>query len=424
MSQSKESAPPRRKLPLTAYPLRDAKLRGWHEHIAGKWHYNDLDADPEWNHGWISFDALAWNRADQKLYCGLNAMDSDIFYRFDPAQGSFEGLEARRWADRFDVKIHRTLLQQPDGGDMFFATSLLHDADRQREAPGGKLVRYDWRANSFEVLGIPMPHLYIQSIAADWSRGLLYGFTYPAEFVFRFDLESRQSQTIAYLGNSTMLAQPHNAVVDGNGNLWGTYAETRAWDERPGPCPIRLFKYEGPTDRMHFFDFGLSRKVDAGTVPAELVPDPSNDLPDMTESRHKDDYGFCDAMAYDGDRHVYAGTTAGVLCRINTEEEKVEKIANVMPSGRCPALGFDAQQRLLVGGGMKGRTALARFDPGSGNLDYWDALSDGEGRTPARIHELAVDDAGNVWLAENDNHNRSSYLWRACLENPAIGAKN
>ncbi|MDO8542200.1 MAG: hypothetical protein Q7S40_17310 [Opitutaceae bacterium] len=33
------------------------------------------------------------------------------------------------------------------------------------------------------------------------------------------------------------------------------------------------------------------------------------------------------------------------------------------------------------------------------------------GQRPARIHELTVDDEGRVFLGENDNHDRSSYLW-------------
>lgn len=399
---------------LTPCILRDDKLCGWEEEIAGRWHYNDLEANESWKSGWISFDALAWNRGDGKLYCGLNAMDSDILYRFDPITSQFENLNTRLWTDQFDVKIHRTLLQEPGEGKYYFGTSLLHDADRQEMAMGGKLVSYDWRNDSYEVLGIPIPHLYIQSIAADWSRGLLYGFTYPAEFLFRFDLNDRSTRNIAYIGNAIMFAQPHNGVVDRYGNLWGTYAETRAWDERVGHCPIRVFRFDTEREKVDFFDFGLSRKNEKSHFVNDLdIPDTNQDMPDMTESRHKEDFGFCDSMAYDGERYIYAGTVAGVLCRIDIEKLTVEKIANLMPSGRCPALGFDAQKRVLAAGGMKNNTALSRFDPKTNQVEFWGQLADNKGRTPARIHDLAVDESGTVWLAENDNHQRSSYLWKA-----------
>lgn len=123
---------------------------------------------------------------------------------------------------------------------MYFGTSLLHDPDRQHDAPGGKLVKCGPATGRFEVLGVPFPHLYLQSIAADWTRGILYGFTYPAEFLIRFDLKTRQARNLAYVGNAIMFAQPYNAVVDKDGGLWGTYAETRAWDETIDRCLIRL----------------------------------------------------------------------------------------------------------------------------------------------------------------------------------------
>lgn len=107
-----------------------------------------------------------------------------------------------------------------------------------------------------------------------------------------------------------MFAQPHNAVVDRDGWLWGTYAETRAWDEVTGLCPIRLFKYHPDEDCFERFEHGLARKADR----EQLRPDPpssSIDLPDMTESRHKQDYGFCDGMVYDGGDYIYAGSVAG-----------------------------------------------------------------------------------------------------------------
>ncbi len=120
----------------------------------------------------------------------MNTIDGDLLYAFDPASEQFESLGAKAWADRFDVKIHRTLLVNPHDRNLYFATSLLHDQDEQTEAPGGKVVRYDPATRAYKILAVPEPHLYIQSIAADWQRGLMYGFTYPAEFLFSLDLSS------------------------------------------------------------------------------------------------------------------------------------------------------------------------------------------------------------------------------------------
>lgn len=401
---------------VKAHVLRDYWLKGWDETIVGRWHYRDLAADENWRNGWISFDSVTWNPDDSLLYCGLNSLDGDLLYTFDPRTGGFASLGTRAWTDDLDCKIHRTILRDPRTGCIYFGTSLLHDADMQERAAGGKLVRYDPRKRSFTVLGIPFPHLYLQSIAADFDRSLLYAFTYPAEFVVRHDMESGSNRTLGYVGNALMFSQPHNAVVDKYGRLWGTYAETRAWDEVMGAHPIRLFAYDPGRSEFRWFPTGLSRKAD----PAQLLPDPPK--PEgigfaAGETRHKEDYGFCDSMLYDGDRYIYAGTVAGVLCRIDIETCAVEKICHVIAAGRLPALALSADGVLYGAGGMQGHTQLFRWDTRGKTMESLASLFDPElGQSPARVHEMAVDGHGTLYLAENDNHYRSSYLWTVTPE--------
>lgn len=400
---------------VKAHILRDVRLEGWRERMVGRWSYRELAADPTWFHGWISFDAVAFHPGDRKIYCGLNSLDGDLLYRFDPDSERFEGLETKQWADAYDVKIHRTLLHNPRDGCLYFATSLLHDLDHQHQAKGGKLVRFDPVCGKYELLDIPAPRLYLQSIAADWSRRLIYSFTYPAEAVFRTDLNTRRSELVAYLGNAIMFAQPHNAVVDRHGWLWGTWAETRAWDERVGPQPIRLFKYHPDRNELVGFDHGLPRWEEKTQLLAD--PAPAGAITGVLgETRHRQDFGFCDSMVYDGERYIYAGTVAGALGRIDTETGQVEKVANVITSGRFPALAM--RDGVLYGaGGMHGQTQLIRWDTRTDRLERFTDLEDRSiKQRPARIHELAVDDRGRVYLGENDNHDRSSYLWSVTFD--------
>ena len=401
--------------PVKAHILRNHKLEGWQDKIVGRWHYRNLLADPNWRQGWISFDTVTFNPDDGQVYCGLNSMDGDLLYTFDPSTGRFTSLKTERWADEFDVKIHRTLLYNPKDKCFYFATSLLHDVDQQRNAKGGKLVRYDPVGDSYDLLGTPATMLYIQSIAADFDRGLIYGFTYPAEAFFVFDLQSRQSEILAYTGNSLFLSQPHNPVIDNEGWVWGTYAETRAWDEIPSRQPIRLFKFHPEGTRFVWYDIGLSRVNDEG----QLVPDPNKPedaVSALQETRHSVDHAFCDSLAFDGDHYIYAGTVAGVLCRIDTKTATVEKVAHVMASGRFPALQFSKDGTLSGAGGMKGNTQLIRWKPGENRIDSFFHLLDPEIQEgPTRIHDLAIDSNHTLYLAENDNHLRSSYLWTAEL---------
>jgi hypothetical protein len=396
---------------VKAHLLRNYKLDGWTDQIKGQWHYRDLVADDNWRLGWISFDALAFNPDDNRIYCGLNSIDGDLLYSFVPNTEKFIGHKTQRWADAFDSKIHRTLLHNPNDHCLYFATSLLHDVDQQRNAPGGKIVRYDIAADRYDILGIPVDMLYIQSIAADFDRGLIYGYTYPAESLFQFEIKTGRSEILAYTGNAILFSQPHNSVVDKNGWLWGTYAETRAWDETPSRVPIRLFKYHPEGKRFEWFDYGLPRKNDT----AQLLSDPSKPQAvrsALSETRHSEDYGFIDAMVYDGDRYIYVGTVAGVLARIDTHTNSVEKIANVMATGRFPALTIASDGILYGAGGMKGQTQVIRWDPQNNHIDGYFNLRDKTLDTgPARIHDIAVDRKNCLYLAENDHHERSSYLW-------------
>jgi hypothetical protein len=400
---------------VRAHILRNYRLEGWKEKIAGRWSYRDLQDDAAWFKGWISFDAITWNPYDKQVYCGLNSMDADLLYRFDPATERFESMNTQKWADKFDVKIHRTLLLNPKDHSLYFATSLLHDLDQQHAAKGGKLVKFDPATRAYHVIGIPLPHLYIQSIAADWERGIIYSFTAPAEALVGTDLATGGSRLLAYLTNASMFVQPHNAVVDKEGWLWGTYGELRAWDETPSRNPVRLFKYRPDSDQFVWFEHGLSKRSDK----PQLLPDPPQPpgvSPALDETCHKEDFGFCDSMAYDGERYIYAGTVAGVLSRVDTQTGEVEKVANITATGRLPALSIK-DHILYGGGGMNGCTQLVRWDTRTEQMDGYTDLHDPQTRTrPARIHEIAVDDDHRIYFGENDNHARSSYLWSVRLE--------
>ncbi len=395
---------------VRSHILLNEQFDNWQSEIEGRWSYRQLYNDERWRKGWISFDAITWSAEEGALYCGLNAMDGDLLYRFHPREDRFESLGARQWTDKFDSKVHRCLLRNPDDGCFYFGTSLLHDIDQQHEAPGGKLMRYDPKSGEYTQLAIPFPSLYIQSIAADFKRGKIYCFTYPAEFVVCYDMESGTCRNLAYITNATSLVQPHNGVVDAEGYLWGTCAETRAFDEVAGQTPVRLFRYHPDTDHFDWFEFGLSRRDDK----PQQVPDPVQER-EITfhrdQTRHKEDLGFCDAMVYDGERYIYAGTTAGTLCRIDTREPGVEKIAHVMAAGRLPALTLDRHGVLYGGGGIKGDTQLFRWRPGEDEIVLLERIEDERGNRPARIHDIAIGEDGILFLAENDNHKRSSYLW-------------
>jgi hypothetical protein len=66
---------------------------------------------------------------------------------------------------------------------------------------------------------------------------------------------------------------------------------------------------------------------------------------------------------------------------------------------------------------MHGQTQLIRWSTTEDKIESFSNLMDETlGERPARVHELAVDHEHRVYLGENDNHRRSSYLWSVTLE--------
>ncbi|MCX6616566.1 MAG: hypothetical protein NTZ98_10780 [Acidobacteria bacterium] len=65
---------------------------------------------------------------------------------------------------------------------------------------------------------------------------------------------------------------------------------------------------------------------------------------------------------------------------------------------------------------MDGDTQIIRWRPGRTAVETFFPLRDLELReSPARVHDIAVDANHQLYLGENDNHFRSSYLWTATL---------
>jgi hypothetical protein len=116
-------------------------------------------------------------------------------------------------------------------------------------------------------------------------------------------------------------------------------------------------------------------------------------------------------MVFDGTQYIYAGTVAGVLCRIDTLTGSVDKLANVIAAGRLPALAI--RDGVLYGaGGLKGYTQLFRWMIDSDRIECFGNLVDPSiNDRPARVHEIAVDEGHQLYLGENDNSRRSSFLW-------------
>jgi hypothetical protein len=376
---------------VQAHILKNRSFDNWETEVEGRWKIEDLRADEGYCNDWISFDCLAWDEKTDRLYIGLTSINNDIFYVYEPAQNSFTSLDFRRIADKFDVKFHRSL--EIDDGMIYAATALLHDVDQQHEAKGGKFLRYDPAKDEYEVLAIPVPHHYIQSIKLDQERRIIYGFTYPGEYLFRYDLETHECRTLAYIGNSVLMCQPHAAAFDKQGRLWGTWGESRAFEDVLGPVPVRIFCYDPDKDEFNWFQHGFP-KVDEAD-PARI-----------------------DHMTLADDGLIYVGTVAGGFSRLDPETGTVEDLGRPFPNPRLAGL-VQGPDGLIYGAGNegygvdgKGEARLFVFDPETKDLKDLGPIFDERIKAGAvKVHMLVATQNGILYAAENDNILRSSYLW-------------
>ncbi len=382
---------------VQAHVLRDRRFDDWDRSVAGRWSIEDLRADPRYRDDWISFDCLAWDAEREVLYLGLTSINTDIFWTFEPGTEKFESLGFDQVGDRFDAKFHRSLERDRDGSYLV-ATAMLHDMDQQQQATGGKLLRYRPAEGGFELLAIPARRQYIQSILLDPGRRLVYGFTYPAEHMFVHELLSGQTRTLAYLGNARMICQPHNAVLDPRGRVWGTWGENRAFEDDLGSSPIRYFCYDPDQDAFEWFAYGPPKSWPGDTAAVDHMLLADDDL-------------------------IYVGTTAGGLSTLDPETGRVESLGKPFTGRRLAGL-VQARDGHIYGAGNEGVDAagrgtarMFRHDRETGRTDDLGPIFDADRNDGAvKIHMLVEAEDGVLYAGENDNHLRSSYLWRCRLD--------
>jgi hypothetical protein len=379
-----------------AHKIKDQSFDNWETEVEGNWTIEELRRDEGYCNDWISFDCLAWDDKTQQLYIGLTSINNDIFYVFDPLSKTFTSLNFQSIADRYDAKFHRSLEIDLDGS-ILAATALLHDMDQQHLAKGGKLVKYDPGRKSYDLLGIPVEHQYIQSICLDRNRRIIYGFTYPAEYLFCYDLEKEESRLLAYIGNSALMCQPHCATLDQYGRLWGTWGESRAFEDQLGPVPVRIFCYDPEQDQFTWFKHGFPKV-------------------------HESDPSRVDHMFLANDHLIYVGTVAGGFSRLDPDTGLVEDLGKPFQGARLAGL-MQGPGSLIYGAGNagygvdgKGEARLFAFHPITKVIEDLGPIFDDElGTGAVKVHMMVSGGNGTIFIGENDNIFRSSYLWECKL---------
>jgi hypothetical protein len=337
--------------------------------------------DEDFRERWIAFDDIMYNPNDGLIYVGLTALNGDIFYTFDPSTGEFRSLGFPTQGDAYATKIHNALTLGADGC-IYGAVATLADVDVWERAPGGHLFRYDPASGDYELLGIPMPHEYIQCIRVDEGRGIIYGSTFPGYNLFRYDMADRQARQLCHVG----AAATEHLGMDADGGVWHNY-HLFQWAHR-----FPLLRYDPDRDAIDFLNLDL--------------PDVAPQVKDGTQM---------DATITTRDGTLYIATVAGGLARIDHRTPAVENLGR--PSEHRRAKIFEAPdgEHLFIACGVFGDTHLFAFHRESGRFSNLGPIVSEDGTHCWQAHEFTAVDDHTLYIAECDNHERASYLFQVDL---------
>ncbi len=280
-----------------------------------------------------------------------------------------------------------------NGHTLYTATALLHDVDRYWEAPGGGLYQHEVRSGATTKLGIPIPHNYIQSIALDEQRGIIYSMHFTPERLSAFDLEAKKARDLGPLGSGLAMAQGENLVLDDAGRLWCGWAVTRAWQTEPGADSHRLCRYDPRRGRIEYLDTGLPRASGAyGTAKVE-------------------------GLFNLGTGCLYASGDNGSLYRLDPRTGRAKYLGTPIRKKRSRLTSLVRHRDGFAYGvtGRDGQCRLLRFDPQRDTYDLGGPIVDGDGVAMWQCHDITITPEGVLYAGENDNPRRSGYLWEITL---------
>ena len=374
--------------------LRDVSFGNqWFDEVQDRWLYDDFKSNALWRENWISFDCAYYEPEQDRVYLGITSFNSEIFKAYDCTLGKFVDLGFERVASPFDAKFHRSLVKGPDGC-LYAAVALLHDVDRFFEAPGSPIIRYNARTGELRRMPPPMPNVYIQAVEIDAARNRLYCLCFPPEKLIYVDLATAEVRDLGFIGTGIDgLAQGENLIVDDEGCVWCNWSLTRAWQSSPGPDAVRLCKFDPKADRMIFYQKGLPWPDGRyGTVKPEAY------------------FNFHDGF-------LYASGANGSLYRIDTESGEAQFLFTPTPDrpSRLTSMvgcGNDAAYGVT---GRAGNCELMRVNYKAGTFEKLAPVRDEAGCAMWQCHHMVAAGKDTLYLCENDNPYRSSYLWEVQL---------
>ena len=380
---------------VKAIKLRDRDFGDqWEKETEDRWNYADYLNDERWRKDWISFVSLCHDPVTDTVFCGIASFNADIFWGWNRKEEKWVDTGYARVSDPYDAKFHRSLARHSGDGCLYAAQALYHDIDRFWDAPGASIVKYNPVTGDIAKLGIPMPHVYIQSIVLDESRDLVYGQTFTPENLVSYNLKTGESRWIGPTGSGLGIAQGENIVLDDQGCVWGGWDVARAWQSAPGVDCHRLYKYDPNSGRINYLVKGLPKSDGA--------------------YGHAKPEGFFNF----GTGGLYVSGGSGALYRVDPETGDAEFLFQAVGDedrgrrSRLASLEMGPDGFAYGVTGRDGECEILRFNPQDESYELLGPLKDSESGVAAwQAHDVCVTPDGTLYAGENDYPRRSGYLW-------------
>lgn len=376
---------------VTSHRLYDERYGNqWFEEVEDHWDYKDFLSNERWRKGWISVDCGLYNPEDERIYLGITSFDAEIFKAFDLKTNQFIDLGYSKIANEYDAKFHRSLLKRKKDGCIYGGIALLHDSDKQWEAPGGAIIKYNPETDDMERMDTPVEHVYIQSMALDEERDIMYCQCFPPEYLIAYDMKTRKVTNLGLVGTGySGMAQCENIVLDDDGNLWGPWSITRAWQRNAGVDAYRIFKVPAGEYRMEFLTIGLPKR----------------------DGSHG--YEKMDSIFNFHDGYIYASGGNGSIYRIDRHKHEVSYLFTPIEDrpSRLSSMVLSNDGYAYGVTGRGGKCELLRFDFKNTKYELLGDIVDQDGEPCWQIHDITTDGKGKFFACENDNPYRSGYLW-------------
>lgn len=326
---------------------------------------------------YYSFTSVVHHPDLNKLFCGTTNKTNDLLQGFDLETGEFESMNYRAFAERYEVKIHRSTVLGPDG-NLYAATSALHNINRRPEAPGGKLFRFNPYTRQYTQLAIPCRHDYIQTISLDWDRQVICGMSYPVFKFFAYDMKKDEVIYEQFVGSIV-----HLGAFDDNGAYWGTWGKQHYF-----------FSYDADKNNIFFHHYGF--------------PVPCYSLIYACA-------GPVDCMINGGDGYLYVGHESGELYRLSPTRGELDYLVKPLPGNRLPALAIGENGMIYGVGGNDWAVYAFAYDRETGWYQVSDRIVDTETGEPCfRAHDLVIV-GPRLFVCETDVNTRGAWLWELRL---------